>query len=242
MRTQLLEIHLSAGFARAREGGSASRQLTAGAVALDVSNQPITFDDVAVTSGATTLLSDDFSPRPLRNWTASPLGLANNWDASAGVAAYNGGGHTQLHAGSSAWTDYTVEAKVRVTNPNDYPGGIRGRLDTATGGSYAAWIYPGQGKIKLWRHSVWHIDTAPTTMLAEANVSIPTGVFHTLAVTFDGSRVAVAFNGATVIDVNDTVLTSGAVALDVSNQPIEFDDVVVTTFGEDSGPGGPVPT
>lgn len=202
--------------------------LAAGAVALDVSNQPITFDDVAVTSGSTALFSEDFGPKPLANWTASPLGLASNWDASAGAASYNGGGHTQLYAGDPAWTNYTVEAKVRVANAADYPGGLRGRLDTATGGSYAAWIYPGQGKVKLWRNSVWHVDTAPTTMLAEANVSIATGVFHTLALKFQGTRIQVIFNGTTVIDLTDATYASGAVALDVSNQPIDYDDVTVT--------------
>lgn len=201
--------------------------LSSGAVALDVSNQPVRFDDVLVTSGATTLFSDDFSPRPLRNWTASPL-TGGVWSASSGTASYDGGGHTQLYAGDSAWTDYTVEAKVRVTNAADYPGGIRGRLSTLTGGSYAAWIYPGSGKVKLWRNSVWHVDTPPSSMLAEANVSIATNTFHTLAIRFQGSRIRVSFNGTVVIDVTDTTYSSGAVALDVSNQPIEYDDVLVT--------------
>ncbi|HKV12498.1 MAG TPA: family 16 glycoside hydrolase [Thermoanaerobaculia bacterium] len=210
--------------------------LASGAVALDVSNQPITFDDVTVTSGSTTLFADDFGPKPLANWTASPLGLAGNWDASSGVASYNGGGHTQLYAGDPAWTNYTVSAKVRVTNAADYPGGIRGRLDTATGGSYAAWIYPGQGKIKLWRNSVWHVDTPPTTILAEANVSIATGVFHALAIKFQGTRIQVSFNGTTVIDLTDATYAAGAIALDVSNQPIDYDDVTVTA------PAPPPPT
>jgi hypothetical protein len=207
--------------------------LTAGLVALDVSNKPIEFDDVQVAQGTTVLFADDFSPRPLRRWTASPLGLAGNWDASTGAASYstsNGGGHTQLWAGDPRWADYEVATKLRVINPTDYPGGIRGRLDPATGGSYAAWVYPGQGKIKLWRHSVWHIDTSPTTVLAEAIVSIPTGVFHTLAVTFDGSQITVAYNGTTVIQVTDTAYAAGAIALDVSNQPIDFDDVTVSTL------------
>lgn len=224
--------------------------LTAGIVALDVSNQPIEWDDVEVSDGTAVLFADDFSPRPLRRWTASPLGLATHWDASAGVAAYDGGGHTQLWAGDPLWADYRVETKFRVTNAADYPGGLRGRLDTATGGSYAAWVYPGQGKIKLWRNSVWHIDTSPTTILAEANVSISTGVFHTLAVTFDGSQISVAFDGTTVIQVTDATYAAGAIAFDVSNQPIDYDDVVVTELGggttppptgdDDDGPGGPV--
>ncbi len=201
--------------------------LAEGKVALDVSNQPLSFDDAAVTDGSGTLFADDFSPRPLRRWTVSPLGLGGGWDGSAGAAAYDGGGHTQLWAGNPSWTDYTVEAKVRVANAADYPGGIRGRLDTSTGGSYAAWIYPGAGKIKLWRHSVWHIDTSPTTVLAEVNATISTGDFHTLALRFQGSRIEVLFDGVPVIDVTDSTYSAGTVALDVSNQPIDFDDVTV---------------
>lgn len=189
----------------------------------------------------TTLFSDDFGPKPLAAWQASPLGLLSNWTASSGAAAYNGGGHTQLYAGSGSWTDYTVQAQFKVDTANNHPGGIRGRVNTTTGGSYAAWIYPGQGKVKLWRNSVWHVDTPPTTMLAEANVSIATGVFHTLAITFQGTRIQVSFNGTTVIDLTDATYAAGAVALDVSNQPIEYDDVVVTQLGgTNNGPGGPV--
>jgi hypothetical protein len=216
--------------------------LAAGAVALDVSNQPITYDDVAVTSGATTLLADGFDPKPLRNWTSSPLGLAANWDASSGVAAYNGGGHTQLWAGNPSWTDYTAQAKFRLANGSDYPGGIRGRVNAATGESYAAWIYPAEGMIKLYRVVAWNIDTPGLTLLAQANVgAISTGVFHTLALRFQGSSIAVAYDGADVIQTTDSAFAGGAVALDVSNQPIDFDDVLVTTqpvpanalFGDD---------
>jgi hypothetical protein len=203
--------------------------LAAGAVALDVSNKPITFDDVAVTSGATTLLADDFSPRPLRNWTASPLGLAGNWDASTGIAAYNGGGHTQLYAGSAAWADYKVEAKFRLANGSNYPGGLRGRVNTSTGESYAAWIYPGDGVIKLFRVVAWHIDTTGLQLLAQANVgTITPSVFHTLSLAFQGSAIKVAYDGSDVIQTTDTAYAAGAIALDVSNQPIDFDDVVVT--------------
>ena len=53
---------------------------------------------------------DSFCSGTLANWTASPLGLQSNWNASSGRAVYNGGGHTQLYAGTMAWTDYTVEA------------------------------------------------------------------------------------------------------------------------------------
>jgi hypothetical protein len=195
------------------------------------------------------LFSDDFSGG-LTGWTPSPLGLFSNWTGAAGTAAYNGGGHTQIYAGNNAWTNYKLEVKVRLANGSNFPGGIRGRVNTTTGESYAAWLYPGDGVIKLFRAAAWNIDTPGFAVLAQTSVgTIAPSVFHTLSLTLDGSQISVAFNGTTVIQVTDTVLTTGAVALDVSNQPIEFDDVVVTQLGggnppppppDDNGPGGPI--
>src|SRR5262249_44991531 len=121
---------------------------------------------------------------------------------------------------------------------------------TSTGESYAAWLYPAEGVLKLYRAAAWNIDTPGFAVLAQANVgTIAPSVWHTLSLSFNGSQISVAFNGTTVIQVTDTVLTAGAIALHVSNQPIEFDDVVVTQPGggstppppdDDNGPGGPI--
>lgn len=227
---------ISVGFDSSTVIQTTDSTLTAGVVALDVSNQPIEFDDVEVRTlggSPTVLFSDDFSPRPLRNWTASPLGLFSHWDASSGVASYDGGGHTQIHAGDTAWTDYKVEAKFRLQNGNNYPGGIRGRVNLSTGASYAAWIYPSQGVLKLFRVVAWDIDTTGLTLLQEVSVgSIATSTFHTLALVFEGNRISLVYNGSTLAQVNDSTYSAGAVALDVSNQPIDFDDVTVTTLPE----------
>jgi hypothetical protein len=232
--------------------------LAAGAVALDVSTQPIEFDDVLVTTGPTppppSLFRDDFASNTLANWTASPLGLFGNWTAATGLASYNGNGHTQIYAGSAAWTDYKVETKVRLASGSDYPGGLRGRVNLSTGASYAAWLYPAEGVIKLFRAAAWNIDTPGLALLSQFTVGpISIGVFHTLALTFQGTQVAVIFDGTTVIQVTDAgpaALAAGAIALDVSTQPIDFDDVVVTALSNppptggsgdtDPGPGGPI--
>lgn len=225
-----------------------------GAVALDVSNQPIEFDDVAVTTipvVSTSFLSDDFASG-LTSWTSSPLGLSTGWSASSGTAAYDGGGHTQLYAGSTSWTDYRVSAKVRVSLAQNHPGGLRGRVDTSTGASYAAWIYPGSSVIKLFRVAAWNIDTTGLTLLGEYTVpgGIAASTFHGLALSFSGQRVSVLWNDALVLSVLDTATgapAAGAVALDVSNRPVEFDDVSVATeaiparplFGDDFDPATP---
>src|SRR5262249_23462238 len=96
---------------------------------------------------------------------------------------------------------------------------------------------------KLWRSTAWHIDTEGRTLLAQADVgSISAGAFHTLALRFEGDQISIEFDGQTVITATDATLASGQIALDVSNQAIEFDDVLVTPNAQaaDAGPGGPV--
>src|SRR5262249_35023467 len=155
--------------------------------------------------------------------------LFSNWSGASGLASYNGGGHTQIYAGSASWTDYELAVKFRLANGSNYPGGIRGRVNTSTGESYAAWLYPRARIVKLFRAAAWNTDAAGLALLAQANAgTINSGVFHDLSISFVGSQITVTLDGTQVIQVTDAVLTAGAIALDVSNQPIDFDDVVVT--------------
>jgi Bacterial Ig domain/3-keto-disaccharide hydrolase len=180
--------------------------------------------------GQSILFEDDFGSGTLAQWTISPLGHAENWSVVAGAAAFSGGPHTQLYAGSMAWTDYTVSTRFRLDVSANHPGGLRGRVNTSTGECYAAWLYPSDGVIKLFRSSAWHIDTIPLVTLAEVPVgSITAGVFHTLSLTFTGNQIVVNYDGTDIITATDGALASGAIALDVSTRPIQFDDVRVTT-------------
>jgi len=78
------------------------------------------------------LLQDDFNDG-VNRWTISPLGNAAGWSVLNGVLNYNGGGHTQLYRGDPSWSDYSFEVKIRLTTLNNFPGGIRGRVDVGTG-------------------------------------------------------------------------------------------------------------
>jgi uncharacterized protein YjdB len=177
----------------------------------------------------TILFADDFNLGSLSNWTASPLGLFGNWSATADAADYNGGGHTQIYAGNPGWTNYSVEANFQLFSSNNYPGGLRGRVNSSTGVSYAAWLYPGSNQIKLLRTAGWNVDTSGLQVLQTATVSsMNPNVFHHLQMIFVGSQITVVYDGVTVIQLTDTTLASGAIALDVSNQHIQFDDVFVT--------------
>ena len=81
----------------------------------------------------TVLFQEDFTPTAVAAWQPSPLGLLANWSLAPGTASYNGGGHTQIYAGDPAWTDYRVAVRIRLASGSNHPGGLRGRVDPATG-------------------------------------------------------------------------------------------------------------
>jgi uncharacterized protein YjdB len=174
------------------------------------------------------LFQDSFNSASLNQWKPSPLGLFTNWTATQDVANYNGGGHTQIFAGSPDWTDYSVEARFIIFAGSNYPGGLRGRVNTTTGAAYEAWILPGSNSIVLYRTGGWNIDNAGLTLLKDVAVSIAPNIFNTLKLTFKGTQISVDYNGTTIIQMTDTTLAKGAIALDVSTQHVQFDDVFVT--------------
>lgn len=173
------------------------------------------------------LLSSNFDNGSAEGWAVSPLGLASNWSIVNGALQYNGGGHTQLYAGDSSWTDYTFQADVKLSTASDYPGGIRGRVDPTTGAAYAAWLYPAEGVIKLFKNVAWNIDSG-VTLLGQGAAGLTPGSFHHVQMKFQGSQIQVLFDGVAVITATDTTNPSGMIALDVSNQVIAFDNVLVT--------------
>jgi hypothetical protein len=174
------------------------------------------------------LFTDNFSAGA-GNWTVGPLGLASGWSVVNGSYAYNGAGHTQSWAGSSTWTDYTVAANFRLSSTADYPGGLRGRVDASSGASYGAWIYPAEGIIRLFRIGQWNID-AGNTLLATATGLIMDTNTHNIRLAFKGSIIQIYYDNALVITATDATYAQGAVALDVSNQPIAFSNVSVISL------------
>jgi hypothetical protein len=80
----------------------------------------------------------------------------------------------------------------------------------------------------LYRVTGWSIDSPGLTELGVANgITFDTSNLHDLTLSFSGSAIEVFYDGQLVITANDTAYSSGLVALDVSRQPIEFDDALV---------------
>ena len=191
-----------------------------------VSNSPLA---VPVSMQVGSLLFSDNFGAGAGNWTISPLGFAAGWSVVNGTYTYNGGGHTQSYAGSSAWSDYTVATDFQLASLNDYPGGLRGRVNTTTGSSYGVWIYPNEKVLKLFRIGQWNIDSDLSVLGQSAPINIDTNS-HNLRLVFQGTTIQVYYDNALVITATDASYSQGAVALDVSNQPIAFDNVTVISL------------
>lgn len=174
------------------------------------------------------LLSSNFDNGTTEGWVNSPLGLSAGWSVVSQSLQYNGGGQTQLYVGNSAWTDYTFQADIKLASLNDYPGGIRGRVNPSTGAAYTVWLYPAEGLIRLYRTTAWNID-AGFVQLGQATVVFDALNFHTVALTFQGTTIQVSYDGKSVITATDSNYSSGMVALDVSNRVVNFDNVLVTS-------------
>jgi hypothetical protein len=174
------------------------------------------------------LFQDDFDDGDADDWSISPLDNAAGWNVVNGAFVYDGGGHTQAYTGDGVWDDYTLVVAFLLFSLKNNPGGIRGRVDPATGAGYTLWLYPATGQIKLYRATAWNIDAPGLTQLGVAGgIGFDAKSFHSLRLEFNGTLIEVYYDDALVIRVIDGAYSTGVVALDVSNQPIEFDDVVV---------------
>ena len=105
-------------------------------------------------------------------------------------------------------------------------------MNPATGAGYEVWLRPADGQIRLYRADrLEHRQPgADANRLGRVELSLTRLIFIDLVLSFSGELIEVYYDDQLVISATDTTYGSGAVALDVSNQPIEFDDVLVT-FG-----------
>ncbi|MGH9568727.1 MAG: family 16 glycoside hydrolase, partial [Candidatus Angelobacter sp.] len=175
------------------------------------------------------LFSDDFSSGNANNWLISPLGNGANWSVVNDAYTYNGGGATQTYTGDQAWTDYSFSADFKLLSTSNYPGGIRARLNLTTGAGYGVWFYPASGLIKLFAIGQWNIDSGSLSLVAQAPMTFDTNA-HNIRIDMQGSTIRVFYDNAQVIQATDATFAAGGIGLDVSNQPIQYDNIKVISF------------
>jgi hypothetical protein len=174
------------------------------------------------------LLADAFNGDDASGWILGAGSSVAGWAASGGTLDHDGVADAKVYGGSAGWTDYSVESRIEVPAGAVQGGGLRGRVDPASGGGYAVRLYPAEGLVRLLRVAGWALDGTDDVVLGEAPASFAAAAFHGVQLGFAGDVIQVELDGVEVLRVRDETYRAGAVALEGGSAPIRVDDVLVT--------------
>jgi hypothetical protein len=186
------------------------------------------------------LLADNFDAGTFAGWTIVDEGSTSApsaWSAATGSLAQTSniyGGSTSssslpkpgtyaVYDAGVNWTDYHAALTVRSTD--DDALGVLFRYHDV--GNYYRFSWDAQ---RTYRRLI-KVENGIFTLLAEDNVPYSQGQTYQLEITAQGSALAVQIDGAAVLTVTDTSLSSGTLALySWANDGIMFDTVLVTSI------------
>ncbi len=185
--------------------------------------------------------STSFAGEQLWNFDSHADGwtVANgNWSVSDGVYKLATGAQAEHSlVGDVNWTDYTIEAKVRIDEGNWAGIAFRAKSEMEY---YVFYFNVPDNKTELWRHKTggW---TARDNIgqLPGKNVTIERGKWHDMKVTVGGDIMALSIDDEEQGEFVDAVYGAGQVGLWGWQTGASFDDFTVS--GDDiEGDGTPV--
>lgn len=172
---------------------------------------------------AATLFSDNFDDGNANGWTTS----GGSWSVVSGAYQQSGtSADAKALAGTSTWSAYTVQARVR---PNAFgsstarAAGIAARAQSAS--SHYSLMLTGTGSVQIRRG---------TTVLTSAPFAVSTGTWYTLALSVSASTLTGSVNGTQLVSTSDSSFAAGRIGLIASYASATFDDVAVFTGGAPS--------
>jgi pectate lyase len=143
-------------------------------------------------------------------------------------------------AGSTGWTDYAVQARVK---PLSFGGGgvvaLAARVTSATKMYRLALTGANRAELQV-------MDGSAITVLGSAALTVSTGSWYTLRIDAAGSTLRGYVNGTTVGSATSTAYSAGRIGLVTAYASGRFDDVTVTDSGTtpptSASPTGTQPT
>ena len=183
---------------------------------------------------AATLFSDDFEDGNATGWTTN----GGSWSvATDGSRVYRQGGtgaDARALAGTSSWTNYSVQARVKPTafNGSNRFAAVLARVQSSTSYYYLALRSNNTVELKrLEGGSSTTLDTAPLTVTA--------GTWYTVRLDVAGSTLRGYVNGVLVTEATDSRWASGRIGVATFSTAANFDDVQVSTGGVVDPSGSP---
>ncbi len=178
-----------------------------------------------VVSDSSLLFSDDFNDGNANGWTTT----SGTWSVVSN--AYNGqaaSGNSYAIAGESAWTDYTLEAKVNVTNNS---GGNKdaGLVFRYTDPNNHYVLYLKNNDRSGRKMELVKVDGGVKTTLDHASPSVMPDTFHTYKIVLDGDDISVYQDNVLQLSATDSTHASGKIGARVyASTKAIYDDVTVT--------------
>lgn len=168
-----------------------------------------------------TLFSDNFEDGDAAGWTI----VNGTWSVvTDGTSVYkcnNNAAETITYAGSSAWTDCSVEGKVKLYETNPTAGaGLLGRYVDSN--NFYMFRIIGPNKAQLYKRA-----GGTFTLLQETDFTVQSNLIYTLKLLMKGSSITGYINGQEKCSAIDTAFSSGKIGTRGFNVSYCIDDVVV---------------
>ncbi len=186
---------------------------------------------------SSTLLSDDFQDGNSSGWTTSGGSWSVVSDGSLAYRQSSTSGNAQALAGSTGWTDQSVQARVK---PIAFAGGsefvaVLARVQNSSNYYYATLRNANKVEIKK-------TVAGSAKVLASASFTVNTGTWYTLRLEAQGTTLRAFVNGTQYLSISDSQFASGQAGLATYNGSASFDDVLVTGAGGSVTPTPITPT
>jgi pectate lyase len=192
---------------------------------------------------AAVLFSDNFESGNANQWATQNGTWSVVKDGSTYVYYQSSTNEGRASAGNQTWTNYSVEAKVKVDNWNGSNRAyVAGRYKDGNN-FYAASLYNSSGGTIEIRKKV---NGSTTTIASKTNFGLSAGTWYTIKLELNGSTINMYVNGTLQLTATDSSITSGGIGLVAFKTVAKFDDITVSdSFGSTPTPtptATPTPT
>jgi len=184
---------------------------------------------------AATLLTDDFEDGNRDGWSTSNGSWSVVVDGSKVLKQSSTGSEARAYTGSSDWSDYTVEAKVKVLGVKDSSSGAGVIVRYKDSGNFYALVLR-NSKIEIVKKA-----NGSRSILAFKSFTLNQDTWYNVKLEVNGSKLVGYVNGSQVLNVSDSSIESGKAGLIADRCVAEFDNVVVSSSLGNTTPT-PTPT
>lgn len=184
---------------------------------------------------AASVFTDNFESGSAGNWSATSGSWSVVQSGGSYVYAQTGSAEARTSAGSSSWTNYSVQSDVKVVNFNGTNRTyVCGRYVDGNN-YYAASLSNSNGGTLEIRKKV---SGSTTTLATKTDYPITAGTVYTVKLEFSGDNINMYVNNVLQLNAHDNILASGGIGLIAYKTSAQFDNVIVS----DAGTTTPSPT